>query len=138
MVFEGDRFGYPIRELLEILSLEQSVGIVWIPVHRELAISHSGSDSSWGNSHDLNRFCNFHRFIQFGHDSPSNRSGIDMGLEFSKLYGTMTAMQMAQNHGMWTFIVRFQRLVGKSGVRHLTSIVLARDTFGHLLAFFEK
>jgi hypothetical protein len=32
----------------------------------------------------------------------------------------------------------FRRLVWKSGVRHLTSIVLARDTFGHLLAFFEK
>ena len=32
----------------------------------------------------------------------------------------------------------FHRLVGKSGVSHLASIVLARDTFGHSLAFFEK
>ena len=32
----------------------------------------------------------------------------------------------------------FRRLVGKSGVSHLASIVLARDTFGHLLAFFAK
>jgi hypothetical protein len=28
--------------------------------------------------------------------------------------------------------------VGKSGVSHLASIVLARDTSGHSLAFFEK
>ena len=28
--------------------------------------------------------------------------------------------------------------MGKSGVRHLASIVLARDTLGHSLAFFEK
>jgi hypothetical protein len=32
----------------------------------------------------------------------------------------------------------FHRLVGKSGVSHLASIVLASDTFGHSLAFFEK
>jgi hypothetical protein len=29
----------------------------------------------------------------------------------------------------------FHRLVGKSGVSHLASIVLARDTSGHSLAF---
>lgn len=30
------------------------------------------------------------------------------------------------------------RLEGKSGVSYLTSIVQARDTFGHELVFFEK
>jgi hypothetical protein len=32
----------------------------------------------------------------------------------------------------------FHRLVGQSGVSHLASIVQARDTSGHSLAFFER
>jgi hypothetical protein len=61
-----------------------------------------------------------------------------MRLEFSKLYGKMTALQMAQIPGMWTFTFQFPAVGGESGVSRFGSIVLARDTFGHLLAFFEK
>ena len=84
--------GNPRQKLLQVFSLEQSVAIGWIPVHRELAVGRPDSDSFRRDPQDLGRLCNFHRFIQFGHDSPSNRWGVDMRLEFSKLYGTMTAL----------------------------------------------
>ena len=39
-----------------------------------------------------------------------------MGLEFSKLYGAMTALQMPQIHGMSTFNVRLSPVGGENPV----------------------
>jgi hypothetical protein len=83
-----------LKKSFQVLSLEQSVAIGWIPVHRDLAISRPGSNRPLGNSQDLGRFCNFHVFIQFGHDSPPNRLEFDVGRKFIKHYSEMTALQM--------------------------------------------
>ena len=39
-----------------------------------------------------------------------------MKLEFSKLYGAITALQMPQIHEMWTFTVRLSPVGGENPV----------------------
>jgi len=82
-------------------------------VHRDLAVGRPSSDRPLGDAQDLGRLCNIHALTQFGNDSPSNRCEVELGLEFSKLYGAMTALQMLQIHGVWTFTVRSPPVCGE-------------------------
>lgn len=75
-------------------------------MHWDLAVGRPSSNRPLGDAQDLGRLCNIRALTQFGNDSPSNRCEVDIGLEFSKLYGAMTALQKRQIHGVWTFTVR--------------------------------